>query len=626
MSIRTLVITILFLLLLPNICSAAINFPYIRTLYSIPMAENPFFGIGNNFSALPLGVKTALWNPASVIKTTASEVLLLIPSYDYAFQINKTFTLQDVNISTGSTNITSGIFFTDDISDTTTVKTRTISGLAKYAVDTGSLAINYSMKVGSWLAVGVSKKNNFNATLATYGNFPVILSTAANFRGITNYQNTGITIGSDGKLSYAHTIPGGASYTYTTDKPLWDGFLTQNLKVPTTTFSEIINSITINNDFVFSGAINAGKFNIGINTIPIQANARIDNSVKAIVNKSANDLLLYTPNFDPNNESNVVQWTTDPSKYSLENGYTANIIKIPVGEIVADERYRGNYSGNTTRFDLGVLYDINESASFGLSFENLTSSTLVLNGTGIASRFTSRINSNVTPNIDPISGTTWSPFSDTATVISGTENYGLESEKRFDLPKRFRIGIAMRKPIIIAIDFEQQTNNIKLQTNTGSGPAISTIKGLKLLRIGAGLGFLRGSTTLLFKPEAEGDPAVQAKLDSTFKKYPVLPAELNLGIGLNVSGFEFNSGFGVNLLSVLDLYQIDTINPDTFKTVYLESSIIKDNFQFSYLAVLDTIGTIAAYSNSGRAISNITKEMTLGDLKFINAFAIGYKF
>ncbi|MBU0672519.1 MAG: hypothetical protein KJ732_05785, partial [Candidatus Margulisbacteria bacterium] len=56
------------LLLASFVQAADIDFPYGRFSLRLPPAEDPFPGLGNYYSTLSKGMKSALWNPASLGK------------------------------------------------------------------------------------------------------------------------------------------------------------------------------------------------------------------------------------------------------------------------------------------------------------------------------------------------------------------------------------------------------------------------------------------------------------------------------------------------------------------------------------------------------------------------------
>lgn len=323
------------ILLLCSFCLASsspaadLNYPYGSFRLTLPSLEDPFPGMGSYYSTLSRGMKSALWNPASLAKLKLSEAAISIPSasgvYDHAksFTVSETGGALDFDPGSIGKGGNYGIFFRypQDIGTGLVTRDVTVLGHGNYATETSGLNFSSALKVNDWLSVGFSANSPINADVSIAGAFPVTAKAQTNFIG----QKMGdMTIGTDGKLHF--TDPHGI--VYTSEASVWGGFLSQEATLPLIAFSELRNNLNFQSPYTGSVASKFGNFSVGLNMIPISANANIDNDVRAVVNASTSDVYLYTPNFDPTDQIDIANWTTTEARYGTSNGYIRKDIRV----------------------------------------------------------------------------------------------------------------------------------------------------------------------------------------------------------------------------------------------------------------------------------------------------------
>lgn len=366
---RSLLILLSLFFLATSSQGADLNYPYGSFRLSLPFLEDPFPGMGNYYSTLSKGMKSALWNPASLAKLKLTEATIAVPSAPGLFNYDRSFTVGEssgvLEFDPGSVGSGGnyGIFFRYPQDIGTGLATRDVDVLAhtNYATETSGLNFSSALKVNDWLSVGFSANTPINADISIAGAFPVTAKAQANFIG----QKMGdMTIGTDGRMHY--TYSNGSTVTYESASAIWSGFLSQEAVLPAIAFSELRNNVSFQSPYTGSVASKFGNFSVGLNVIPISANANIDNDVRAVVDASTPDIYLYTPNFDPNNQTDIQNWTLDPDRYGTANGYVRKDIRVPAGDVVGTAKYRGFYQASTTRFDLGGMYDVTDWLTVGL--------------------------------------------------------------------------------------------------------------------------------------------------------------------------------------------------------------------------------------------------------------------
>lgn len=602
---------------------ADFNFPYSNLRLTLPIYEDPIPGIGIYYGSLAKGMSTALWNPAGLTRIPTAEANARIPMGAFASSFSQNFNIEDNEFEAGS-GFSNGIYFTDDMSDLTK-KERTMTSSIGYNNPGASLDFDQAIKFNDWLAVGVKTLNPLDVSWDVAGSVPV---TSKYSSDLNNFSQDNLSI-TDGRLTYSI---GGIPYT-SADR-IWSGFLSQNLILPTTAKASLRNSVSLQNSMTITGAVKYGQFSAGLNITPISVQSEFDNSVKALVNNTASDLVFYTPDFDPEDPLDIADWTTDPARYGSQAGYKASVIKVPEGETVADTRWSGIYSGSCIRQDIGFLWEPQSWVSFSLVAENLGGAVLDMKGKGLSYYANYRFNTE-TPDIDPMGGIDWSPFTYASTDFVFPEGQGLymEPSKSYALPKKIRYGMNITKPILIAVDYEIRSNPMIVQVVDSTGSKVDvSISNINVLRIGGETRlfilpvWLRGGLGIVSKPSAD-NAEVQAKIDSTFPEgIPFLPAKLDLGLQTEISGARTGLALGVDALSAVSLYSVDLLYSNIAKPLFWTLYTEKDNWKLSYTASADIPGTVAALKSKGIPMDRVSEHLTAADIKWNQTVAVSLSF
>jgi len=632
-------IVILYLALLALASAAAAasvpgtDFPYASFRLQLPPADNPFPGFGNYHSALSRGIDSVLWNPASLSKIEYAGVSFSTGQNPGAFGYGKSYDVEDKIEKIADREDTKiGIFFTSDPTVTTPV-TRENTAHALYANTSLAMDFKQALKINDWLTLGFISRSDTNASIDMTGEFPVI----GRFTG--EYANTqqsisdrlSVAIDNNGFASFTITPEGGTSYTRQLSEALWSGFLNQSSVVPASSYLDAKNELNFSSPWTMAGAAKLRNLSVGISLTPISANCNIYNHAWTAIDAGTPDMTFYQPNFDPNNESSFLNWVGDPTQYATEKGYKRNVIVIPAGDVIAEARFQGFYQASTSRIDLGATYDLGDNFTFGLALENVTGATLNFKGSGRVVYVNSRVGSLEAPSLDPTKEFSWNLFSDTYQPAGGTENYFLEEQLNAQLPKIVRLGIAIKKPLLIALDYEQNQSpiNFKYEDKTTKQVKIGTVSGINLLRMAAETElfalpvWLRSSLTLMFKPNLENvEQSSKDSLDKAFQ-YGVLPVGLDLGTEFNIREVIFGDNLGFNLTPLISLAQADALNQDLNKMAYYDIFARYGQWQFNYLMSLDPAATAGAYGN--RADKTV-KDFKLEYVKWMQTFTVSYKF
>ncbi|MDD5594083.1 MAG: hypothetical protein PHG97_05045 [Candidatus Margulisbacteria bacterium] len=618
---------------------ADLNYPYGRINLRLPPAEDPFPGFGGGYSTISLGMKSALWNPATLGKLKLAEASFGQASVTGPQDLSRTTPLKEmsgtleVGAGTGSSGnavLRYALFFrpaADVAGIGTTTKEIQVKSSLSYATSGTGINFSAAQRVNDWLTVGFASRNPLQADISLAGNFPVTGRTDMSLYG----QNFGsFSIKNDGKLSFTFTS-GGVVTTRETAAPAWSGFLSQEVTIPFSNISEFRNSFNVESPYVGTIAAQRGNFYAGLNMLPISATAQIDNDVRTVVNADTADQVMYSPNFDPNDPVASANWFLDANQYGAQAGYSTKTIQLPSGDIIANAKYRGFYSGSTARFDFGLLYDPTEWFTVGLMLENVNSAALDMKGNGLAGYMTYRnINTQeATTLLQPGGNSTWAPFGNqwvTTTEANGTPIV-LDAEKNYQLPKRLRCGFSLKRPFLIAVDYEQNQTPFTIPASNEI-----TVSNLSFIRVGVesrllSLPFwLRGGTTLALKPTITSkDQQLVDNINKAFK-FGVVPVKLDLGSTLNLWGWEIWDSLGVSLMPLIGLVQFDAANIDLGKMVYLNLALKKDAWQVDYLSQVDPVATLAANRNSGRPARDGSIPWETSDLRFTQTLGVTYKF
>jgi len=628
--------------LCPSLTSAAdLDFPYAGVQIKLPPQEDPFPGIGNYYSTLSKGMETALWNPASLAKLSLSEASIstLGPleryTYNRSFEIAETS--GDLMLDGGTTAAGEyGIFYRSPAAIGSGINTKEVEVMthSNFATEGTGVNFNSALRVNEWITIGFAATSPLAADMAASGDFPLTVRSDIDFRG----QSTpDMEITNAGKLKYTYDV-GPTIVTYESTGTVWTGFLSQEATIPSTTYGEFRNNVNIESPYMGSIASKIGKLSLGVNMIPISATANIDNDLQVAVNSDADDIILYFPNFDPTNELEIVNWVNDPNQYGTSAGYSEKQFNVHEGEILGTARYTGYYTASTTRFDIGSMYDITDWLTVGVVFENFGGASLNMKGNGISTFINYRdVNTSEVDQlqnlIDPGGLTEIDLLADEWITTDEVNSIKLllEPEKNYPLPKRIRYGIALKKPWLIAIDFEQNTNPISFVATINNVEETITVSNINFVRIGGETqifrlpAWFRGGTTLMLKPEITGlDADTQNTVNNAFR-YGALPIKLDLGLDMNFWGTLIGNSLGINAQSIISVLQVDVTNMDLTKMIYSNFYVARGPWQISWLISADPLASAAAYG-SRTPPPGQKKEIELSDLKYVQTFGVTYKF
>ncbi|MDI6732296.1 MAG: hypothetical protein QME05_07035, partial [Candidatus Margulisbacteria bacterium] len=526
-----------------------------------------------------------------------------------------------------------GLFYRYPSAIGTGIQTTEVNVITNSNYSTMGSGANFSsaMKVNDWLSIGFASNSPTAFESDLSGAFPITARFDTNLYGQTMGA---MQINNAGKLSYTFS-GGGIVTTYESTQALWSGFLSQEATLPLTSQSILRDSINIESPYLGTIASHIGNFSLGLNVIPIAASANIDNTIETIINTGTDDIFLYTPDFDPDNQSDVASWMNDPDLYGTSSGYTRKTINLPQGEIVATSKYRGYYSASTARFDLGGVYDFTDYFSIGFAMENTNNAALNFTGTSIANYINYRnldtaeavsLQNLLQPggksNYDIITDT-WT----TTDEVSGTKLY-LEPGKNYNLSKKIRYGIALKKPFLIALDYEQNQTPIYYQDSTQN----ITVTNMNFIKIGGETRilmlpmYLRGATVLLLKPTVTGASASTTSTINSAFRFGMVPVRLDLGTYVDAWGTQIGVATGVNAMPVIYLLQLDTIQADLSKISWATIFLNKDYWQIDYRLVTDALASAAAYASKTADPVTGAKNFEVSDVKFVQTLGITYRF
>jgi len=631
--------TVAFFLLFFFIQSFALavnNFPYIDITIKVPAQEDPYPGIGNNYSSLSKGIETVLWNPAGLAKIKEAELLVGFPSTTVTSPFTKHFSVSDTGIDTstltgditevGTTfGISLGVIFSSDPKETT-FSTHEYTGHLNYStVPTGS---NYkqSIKVADWLAFGISTHGETGYAVSFAGDFPAQLKMAADFFNITGNDQFSVD---NGKLTVVYSPEGSSGTSYTTAGQVWEGFLKQDQRMPFITVLNARNDLSVQSNLTLTSAAKWGKFSAGANITPISALYNIDNSLRVIFDGKAPDLFIQAPDIDFNNEADISQWVSTPNLYETQSGYKKEyFLRIPAGENVAEFRYKGSLAASAFRLDLGAMYDLSEDLTLGFAFENFNKSQLDFKAIGRSTYI----------NYRALPGFFGSPeaFPDSYTNITDP-SISIEDEKIVPIPQRIRIGATLRKPYLITLDYEIQPTPMTFRLeNPDKTYSNLVFNDIRFIRAGAETQvfswpvYLRAGTILMLKPQLSGEDRLTRETFESMFAYGFYPLKLDLGIRYLSQNYEFGAAGGMSILSLMSPFSVwwlstppvidyrnkdlvsaiavlfpavlttnsmgDTVNQDFGRLAYFNASVKRDNWQVIFQNAFDIGSTGAAYN------------------------------
>ncbi len=616
------------------------DFPFARINLRTPPQESPYPGMGNYYSALAKGIETVMWNPASLTAVEHAQSSFSLISGLKAYEYVRPYETEDGEYTfEDQENFKVGYYFTGDEAVTASA-TREHNSHSFYQTQATGIKFKQALRANEWLVFGILTQSNAGFSLDMSGSFPMIAKTQANFYGSSDFMGTDLAIDNDGYLTYTHTSEGGSTYQYKTVEKIWDGFLDQSSSIPLTVISESRNDISINPGVTLCGAMKWKDLSFGASFTPISATANVNNSARGIIDDGTSDVYIYEPDFDPDDERDALNWVQNPGRYGNETGYKRNTIIVPAGEVIAEGRYSGFYQASALRGDLGIYYEPTEFFSLGMVLENFGGASLNFKGSGRVAYVNSRVSTVEPPAFDPAEEFNWNLFQDDFEPAEGTEDIYLQEKVKVDLPKKLRIGLALKKPCLIAIDYEQNQTPIIFKYIEEDQEKTVTFKNLSFLRIGTenqlfALPFwFRFGLPLMLKPEIEAsDQQLQDNIDEIFQ-FGIIPIGIDLGAEINIYGTHIGSNLGTNASSLLSLYQLDTLNHDLGKLGYYEIFVTHGPWKVTYLATIDPGSSAGAYANRTDKEDKLVEDMSFDEYlnfiqryaRWIQTFTVSYRF
>ncbi len=604
------------------------DFPYVRVYLNAPPLDDPYPGLGNYYSAVSKGIETVMWNPASLTSIKHAQSSFSLISELQAFEYLRKYETEDGSTDLGDQDeFEIGYYLTGD-ETVTAPATREHTGHSFYQTRATGMEFKQAIRFNDMFTFGILTQSNAGFSIDMSGIFPAFARSQSNFYGKTDLLGSGLTIDNNGLLTYTHTTEGGSTYQYSTTDPLWDGFLNQSSTVPLSVIVESRNDISYDPGVTLCGAMKWQNFSFGASFTPISATANVNNTARAIIKDGTPDIYIYQPDFDAEDEAAALNWVQDPNLYGAEAGYRRNTINVPAGEAVGEARYKGFYQASALRGDIGAQVNLHDILTLGLVLENFTGSNLNFKGSGRVAYVNSKVSTIEPTGIDPSEEFNWSPFRDDFEPVEGTENLSLQEEINIELPRKLRLGLALKRPFLIALDYELNQTPIKIRPVDGDQDII-TVSNLSLLRVGiesqvfALPMWIRFGLPLMFKPDVKGaTQEVMDNINDAFQ-FGVLPVGFDLGTEINFFGTHVGADVGGNATSVLSLYQMDGLHLDFGKVGYYDIFVKKDPWKFTYLAAIDPGATAGAYANRE---NKDEKDFKMEYLRWVQTFTVSYLF
>ena len=209
----------------------------------------------NSFSTLATGINSVLYNPAALMRGGTAEVSL---AFDYPLKGSAAshaypFKITDQKI-TEEANIIAGVYFTDDLSDTTTFKTREASAMVSSSRGGGITSFGTAFRFTDFFAFGISRNREAAFGINAQGYHPTIAKATVNLRGMDlRDSGNGVIIRDDGYLEF---YQGG--FVTTSDAQVWNDFLSQEAVQYLKNNVNLETAVSGSNDFVITTASKFG--------------------------------------------------------------------------------------------------------------------------------------------------------------------------------------------------------------------------------------------------------------------------------------------------------------------------------------------------------------------------------
>jgi hypothetical protein len=601
-------------------------FPSANIGFSGSGMDDPFPGFGRNYCSLGDGIRTVLWNPASISKIPVSETYFSYSTSAKPSNYLKAFDITDPSIEASGTNFKIDFLLTGDRTETEGKK-RTFDGMAIYSPQAPNTDFKQGFRLTDWFVFGVSSNTENTINVDLDGNMPAQYYANMDLLGTSNFMGTGITIESNGHMTYQGI---------TTADPVNPHFLSQTQRIPVIVDASFSNNLNLEQGMTLSGATVWNGISAGLSFTPMTANLNVNNTARGFVDDDAADPYVYQPNFDPNNPADVAAWMADSSKYGTDDGYRKRNIRVPAGESVGEAMYCGFFRAETARTDLGVMADIG-FVTLGAKMENIGGAAFNFKGTGQVAYVNYREAAVTTQElgalIDPSQTGDINLFKDTFTPWADAAGIGMPSSFTIAIPQRTKIGATLNIPLKTTVDYEMQNNPIEFTYRDSDNQQVAgKLSNIKILRAGIEIPFyafaFRTNVAALAKPDVTGlDPTAQKSFDDAFKM-GVLPLSTDFGLATNIADYGIETALGFDASNVFSAVQLDTQNLNLNRFLYSTIAIKKDNWHLAFSDMLDLPSTAAAVENDPNRPKEGESDPTkyLKYLKWTSTITFGFRF
>jgi hypothetical protein len=576
------------------------------------------YRIQNSFSASSKGISSVLMNPAGIARSPTFEVFIGLGANLNSDSL-VTFTVSDKDLGKLDTAeggfFDAGIYFTDDIS-TNEFKTRDVRAALDYRTGAGITDIGAAFNFGDVFAFGIARKRPAFVNIDMNSYVPTVFKNTMNMYGKTFGD---LSINEFGSAEFT-----GSGTSFATANPLYEKFTYNSTDAAVSSNVVFENKVTDDREIVLTVGGKVGSVMWGVNAIPITSSISLQNRVFTKTTSDSANMVYYVPNFDPGNSIEAYNWYAS-GFYTFEAGYAPYTFEVSPDEMIYSVEARGNYSASAMQIDLGFIWQATDDLSFALAYENIGGANLVYKGKDVFSTAESYVNTTGQPSLETGSGGSWDPINITPEVIKDSQGLYLPEEFTIELPRKGRIGFALKKPFFIAVDYERYFTDI-IYSN-------ATIRDVSFLRFGfesqlfALPLILRGESKWLLKPTVLGlsDPKQVEDAEEFIDKYPALPTSATIGFGFSAFGGEIGADFSENWASFLSLYEAKLM--DFMKVVSYDLYFKTDSWDFTYTAVGEPFYLLTNNAELANA-SKAGEEFSESDFKinFVHSIKMGFRF
>ncbi len=593
--------------------------------YSSPPEFQP--SLNSQFTSLSCGVTDVLANPAGLMQVNTFEVAVGASAFvsNPIKSDRNTVYVDDQSVQgiQNSPNSRAYIRLTNDRT-AVTPEARPLNIDEDYSKGGGINYFGATYKVNDWLAFAITRKRPTAISFDYQMMAPVMADVKANFRGTSveaGGQGNYIQIRSDGTIE---AVIGGITLG-TSKVPAWSGFLDQGTSEANDVEGTFDDSITNQDSVVLSAAVQTGQVSWGLNVMPMTYDIEMNNEMSVQSDPGNSNLTVYIPNLDFGSTQDAINWVTQ--ECGSPTGYRTLEVETLAGQQIGAAKVAGKYTGTVVRMDLGFQWNPNDYFSMGAVYENFNHGTLQLEGVDVIQYVEHRVDVNA--KVPTFEGTTYyDPFLSTPTHEVETENT-IRSALTFqpiELPVKLKFGVALKKPVLLAVDWEQWQNEYSFSSHPSHPDTAHyiTISNINFIKVGGETQLfflpimLRGSITGLIRPETD-DKSVDQSLDDLYKNTPVVPVDGNIYLGFGVLDGELGVGVGGGGLPLLQavMFDMSSIAKVFYSNIYYK----KGNWQVSYLMTMDPVLT-------GFSSDISTTPGTDSDIKLMSTstLSIGVKF